>query len=141
MFSAPTGPRAVRAAVARHAFRAGLDEHRVADLCLAAYEVAVNTVVHTGRPGLLALWTRVPGEAAGWEVAEPAAVVCEVQDSGFIEDVLVGRHRCDPADGRGFGLHLVHELCDLVQVDSGPSRGTTVRMTMLLETDAPRPGR
>ncbi|WP_243418030.1 sensor histidine kinase [Actinomycetospora cinnamomea] len=130
VFSAPDGPRIVRHAVAEHALRAGVDEDRVADLCLAAYEVAVNTVVHTGRPGLLALWTRESGSASGWEAAEPAAVVCEVQDSGWIADPLVGRHPCGPADGRGYGLRLAHQLCDLVQVHSDPSLGTTVRMTM-----------
>jgi len=61
VFGAPDGPRVVRRAVAEHALRAGLDEDRAADLSLAAYEVAVNTVVHTGRPGLLSLWTREPG--------------------------------------------------------------------------------
>ncbi len=136
VFSAPTGPRTVRTAVAEHALRAGLDEDRVSDLCLSAYEVAVNTVVHTGRPGLLALWMREQGRSAGWEAAEPAAVVCEVQDSGWISDPLVGRHRCGPAEGRGYGLRLAHELCDLVQVHSDPSLGTTVRMTMYLDAGA-----
>ncbi|WP_208114296.1 sensor histidine kinase [Actinomycetospora succinea] len=123
---APTGPRTVRLAVAEHALRAGLPEDRVADLCLAAYEIAVNTVVHTGRPGLLTLWTRPDGGR------EPAAVVVEVQDSGWIADALVGRHPGGPAEGRGYGLRLVHQLCDLVQVHSDPTAGTTVRMTMHL---------
>jgi anti-sigma regulatory factor (Ser/Thr protein kinase) len=130
VFRAPDGPRAVRIAVAEHALRAGLDEDRAADLSLAAYEVAVNTVVHTGRPGLLALWTREPGASSGREAAEPPAVVCEVQDSGWIADPLVGRHRGGPAEGRGYGLRLAHQLCDLVQVHSDPSLGTTVRMTL-----------
>ena len=128
VFGAPDGPRVVRRAVAEHALRAGLDEDRAADLSLAAYEVAVNTVVHTGRPGLLSLWTREPGRGAG----EPAAVVCEVQDSGWITDPLVGRHRAGPAEGRGYGLSLAHQLCDLVQIHSDPSDGTTVRMTACL---------
>ncbi|GLZ50154.1 anti-sigma regulatory factor [Actinomycetospora sp. NBRC 106375] len=124
VFDAPTGPRVVRTAVAEHAVRAGLDQARAGDLALAAYEVAVNTVLHTGRPGLLALWTR----------ERSAAVVCEIQDSGWIADPLVGRHGCGPADGRGYGLHLAHQLCDLVQVHSDPDLGTTVRMTV----DLPR---
>jgi anti-sigma regulatory factor (Ser/Thr protein kinase) len=136
VFDAPTGPRLVRTAVADHATRAGLDADRVADLALAAYEVAVNTVLHTGRPGLLDLWTRRPGTSRGWEAAEPAAVVCEVQDSGWIADPLVGRHSRGPADGRGYGLRLAHQLCDLVQLHSDPALGTTVRLTMHL----PEPG-
>ncbi|MCD2191899.1 sensor histidine kinase [Actinomycetospora endophytica] len=135
VFDAPGGPRAVRLAVAEHALRAGLDEDRVADLCLAAYEVAVNTVLHTGRPGLLAVWTRGRGSPA----AEPPAVVCEIQDRGWIADPLVGRHGCGPAEGGGYGLHLVNELCDLVQVHSDPSLGTTVRMTMRLADPSPSP--
>lgn len=131
VFTAPSGPRAVRTAVAEHALRAGLDVDRVADLCSAAYEVAVNTVVHTGRPGLLALWTHEAGSGP-----EPAAVVCEVQDSGWIADPLVGRRRPGHADGRGYGLYLAHQLCDLLQVHSDPDLGTTVRMTMYLERDA-----
>ncbi|MFC5138427.1 anti-sigma factor RsbA family regulatory protein [Actinomycetospora rhizophila] len=137
VFDAPTGPRTVRLAVAEHARRAGLAPDRTADLCLAAYEIAVNTVVHTGRPGLLTLWTRKA------DAREPAAVVCEVQDSGWIADPLVGRHAGGPADGRGYGLRLVHQLCDLVQVHSDPAAGTTVRMTMNLpggEWAAPRGG-
>lgn len=140
VFSAPTGPRAVRTAVVEHALRAGLDEDRAADLALASYEVAVNTVVHTGRPGLLALWTRGAG-APGWEAVEPAAVVCEVQDSGWIADPLVGRHPCGPAEGRGYGLRLAHQLCDLVQVHSDPRDGTTVRLTLHLPASGLTPAR
>ncbi|WP_312030305.1 sensor histidine kinase [Actinomycetospora sp. TBRC 11914] len=132
VFAAPSGPRAVRTAVAEHAARAGLAPDRVADLALAAFEVAVNTVLHTGGRGLLAVWTREPGTASGWEADEPPAVVCEVQDGGWIPDPLVGRHRGDPV-GRGYGLRLVHELCDLVRVHTDPALGTTVRMTMYLE--------
>ncbi|WP_433026648.1 ATP-binding protein [Actinomycetospora sp. CA-053990] len=69
---------------------------------------------------------------AGPGRGEPAAVVCEVQDSGWIADPLVGRHRAGPAEGRGYGLGLAHQLCDLVQIHSDPSDGTTVRMTACL---------
>lgn len=136
VFAAPTGPRAVRLAVAEHGAHAGLAADRVADLSLAAYEVAVNTVLHTSGPGLLAVWTREPGAGSGWEAAEPPAVVCEVQDSGWIADPLVGRHRGDPAERRPYGLRLAHQLCDLVRVHSHPTSGTTVRMTMYLDDRA-----
>lgn len=119
VFHAPTGPRTVRRAVAEHARRAGLPDERTSDLCLAAHEVAVNTVVHTDGPGILSLWTTVDG-----------AVVVEVQDGGWIGDPLAGRYPAGPGEGRGFGLRLVHELCDLVQVHTDPAAGTTVRMTM-----------
>ncbi len=132
VFAAPSGPRAVRLAVAEHAASAGLDPDRVADLSLAAYEVAVNTVLHTSRPGLLAVWTRESTVGPGWEAAERPAVVCEFQDSGWIADPLVGRHDGHPSERRGYGLRLAHQLCDLVRVHSDPALGTTVRMTMYL---------
>ncbi len=132
VFAAPSGPRVVRLAVAEHAAAAGLDADRVADLSLAAYEVAVNTVLHTSRPGLMAVWTRDACIGPGWEAAERPAVVCEVQDSGWIADPLVGRHGGHPSERRGFGLRLAHQLCDLVRVHSDPVHGTTVRLTMYL---------
>jgi anti-sigma regulatory factor (Ser/Thr protein kinase) len=118
VYRAPHGPRSVRVAVAEHAARHGLAEERVADLCLAVHEVAVNTVVHTSGPGLLTMW------------AERDAIVCQIEDSGWIRDPLVGRHPPGPADGRGYGLFLAHQLCDLVQVHSDPRDGTTVRLWM-----------
>jgi anti-sigma regulatory factor (Ser/Thr protein kinase) len=121
VYSAPHGPRTVRRAVAEHAAAAGLQAERVADLCLAVHEVAVNTVVHTEGPGILSLWHT--GEA----------VVAEIQDSGFVEDPLVGRYPPGPEDGRGYGLFLTHRLCDLVRMQSTRDGGTTVRMTMYLD--------
>ena len=121
VFSAPHGPRAVRRAVAEHAAGAGMHPDRVADLCLAVHEVALNTVVHTAGRGILSLWHFED------------RVVAEIQDSGHVEDPLVGRHAPGPADGRGYGLYLTHRLCDLVRLHSTRDGGTTVRMTMYLE--------
>ncbi|MDD7938446.1 sensor histidine kinase [Actinomycetospora lutea] len=118
VFTAPHGPRAVRRAVADHAAGAGLSPERVADLCLAVHEVAVNTVVHTEGPGILSLWHTED------------RVVAEIQDSGYIADPLVGRYPPAAADGRGYGLFLTHRLCDLVRLHSAEDGGTTVRMTM-----------
>ncbi|MDD7965991.1 sensor histidine kinase [Actinomycetospora lemnae] len=118
VFGAPDGPRAVRRAVAEHAAGAGLAPERVADLCLAVHEVAVNTVVHTVGRGILSLWHTED------------RVVAEVEDGGWIEDPLVGRYPPGPEDGRGYGLFLTHRLCDLVRVSSSRDGGTTVRMTM-----------
>lgn len=119
VFDAPDGPRVTRHAVAEHALRAGLDAERTADLCLAVHELAVNTLMHTRAPGILTFWTDEDG------------VACEVQDSGWIRDPLAGRHPVGPADGHGYGLYLVHQVCDLVRVRTGPD-GTTVRVSMRL---------
>ncbi|MHC1562106.1 anti-sigma factor RsbA family regulatory protein [Actinomycetospora sp. C-140] len=121
VYTAPHGPRTVRRAVAEHAAAAGLGADRLADLCLAVHEVAVNTVVHTEGPGILSLWHT------------DDRVVVEVQDSGYIADPLVGRHPPGPEDGRGYGLFLTHRLCDLVRMQSTRDGGTTVRMTMYLD--------
>lgn len=121
VFTAPHGPRSVRRAVAEHARRAGLADGRVADLCLAVHEVAVNTVVHTAGPGILSLWE------------EGGSVVAEIQDGGFIADPLAGRYAPDPTDGRGYGLYLTHRLCDLVRVHTTRDAGTTIRMSMRLD--------
>lgn len=119
VYAAPHGPRNVREAVAAHAIRAGLDEKRTTDLCHAVHELAVNTVMHTGARGILSLW-----------VSE-GHITCEIQDSGWIQDPLAGRYPAGPGDARGYGLRLVHEVCDLVLVRSG-SDGTTIRVSMQL---------
>jgi len=110
--------RPVRQQVARCAHEAGLDDDRTADLMLAASEVAANTLHHTTGHGTLTVWS-----AAG-------EVICQVQDSGTIADPLAGRWR--PADRpSGHGLWVVNQVCDLVELRTGPG-GTVVRMHMCL---------
>ena len=105
----------VRRFVSERARATGLDGARLADLMVAVTELASNTMRHGGGAGTLRVW-----EDAGW-------FVCEVRDRGRIVDPLVGRRRptLDNRDGRG--LWLVQQLCDLVQIRSGPA-GTTVRV-------------
>jgi hypothetical protein len=54
-------------------------------------------------------------------------VTCEVRDSGFIAEPLVGRFRPSAAVEGGHGVWLANQLCDLVQVRSSRA-GTTVRL-------------
>ena len=108
--------RAVRQHVTSAARQAGLSGGRAADLALAASEVAANTLRHAGGGGMLHLW--------------PTAdeIICQIMDSGRIDDPLAGRRR--PAeDGSGHGLWVVNQVCDLVQLRSGRA-GTMVRMHM-----------
>jgi anti-sigma regulatory factor (Ser/Thr protein kinase) len=56
-------------------------------------------------------------------------VLCDVQDSGGLDDPLAGRRAPDPDAPDGRGLWLVNHLCDLVQLHSSPA-GTTVRITV-----------
>jgi anti-sigma regulatory factor (Ser/Thr protein kinase) len=106
---------AVRRDVADHASSACVDADRCDDLVLAVHEVAVNSVRHGSGGGELRIWQ------------EDRALVCEVRDRGLIADPMTGRSL--PADDlvRGRGLWMANQLCDLVQVRSGPT-GTTVRL-------------
>ena len=100
---------------------AGLAPERTADLVSAVSELAANTLSHTTGPGTLTMW-RTGGE-----------VVCQAEDTGQITDVLAGTARRDPAAlGGGRGLWLVHQLCDLAQIRTGPG-GTTIRVHMHLD--------
>jgi anti-sigma regulatory factor (Ser/Thr protein kinase) len=110
----------VRHAVSLFAQASGLRRDRAADLVIAVGELAANTVAHANGPGTLTVW------AAGGDI------ICQVSDRGYITDPLAGRLRPGPAADRGGrGLWLVHQLCDLVQLRTGP-RGTLVRVHMRL---------
>jgi anti-sigma regulatory factor (Ser/Thr protein kinase) len=114
---------AVRRWAADRARRAGLAPERVGDLVIAVGELAGNTLLHTSGPGSLSIWV-ADGE-----------IICQVQDSGQISDPLAGTRRLDAADpGRGRGLWVVNQLCDLVEKRTGAS-GTTVRLHMRLPAE------
>jgi anti-sigma regulatory factor (Ser/Thr protein kinase) len=107
----------VRAAVRTFARTAGLVDRRVDDVVLAADELATNSVRHGGGSGMIATWVR------------PDAVVMEFSDAGTITAPLVGRLRPGVRSNGGRGVFLANQVCDLVQIRSGPE-GTRVRVTM-----------
>jgi anti-sigma regulatory factor (Ser/Thr protein kinase) len=107
----------VRTLVLKHAREAGLAEGKANDLVLAVSEVAANTLRHTGSAGTLAVWR------------DDKELVCQVQDEGVITDPLVGQRKPGLDAAGGHGLWLVNQLCDRVELISGPD-GTTVRMHM-----------
>jgi anti-sigma regulatory factor (Ser/Thr protein kinase) len=111
----------VRAFAASQANGLGLPPDRVLDLVLAVGEIASNTFLHTDAGGTLTIWT------AGNEL------VCQVQDSGHIADPLAGRRRPAAGAGHGHGLWLVHQVCDLVELRSGPGE-TVIRLHMRLNS-------
>jgi anti-sigma regulatory factor (Ser/Thr protein kinase) len=114
-----TDLRAVRSLVSSCAARAGATEDLAADLVLAVGEVAANTLRHTGGSGTLHVWhTR-------------AEILCQIDDQGQIADPLVGRLRPAADAPRGHGLWLVNQICDLVELRSGPA-GTSIRLHMSL---------
>jgi anti-sigma regulatory factor (Ser/Thr protein kinase) len=109
--------RPVRSLVTDHSERAGLPDERAGNLVLAASEIAANTLRHSGGAG---------GTMHMWHT--DAEVLCQIQDQGWISDPLAGRTRHAP-DARGHGLWVVNQVCDLVELRSGPA-GTTVRLHM-----------
>ena len=110
----------VRRFTAERARRAGLPPDRVGNLVIAVGELAANTLAHSGGPGSVTVWV------TGREF------VCQVDDTGQITDPLAGRLPKDPAAlGSGRGLWVVQQLCDLVQIRSGPA-GTAIRLHMRL---------
>ena len=110
---------ALRRLVGERARRAGLGADRADDLVLAVHEVSANSVDHGGGGGKLRVWQ------------EPDRLVCEVRDRGRIDDALVGRRTPSAEQGRGRGLWLANQLCDLVQIRSLPD-GTAVRVSAWL---------
>jgi anti-sigma regulatory factor (Ser/Thr protein kinase) len=112
--------RRVRAFVTEHASSAGAAPRRVGDLVLAVGELTANTHRHTSSGGTVSIW------ATGDEL------IGQVQDSGHISDPLAGRRIPAPDQGGGQGIWLVHQLCDLVEVRTGPT-GTVIRLSMQLQ--------
>jgi anti-sigma regulatory factor (Ser/Thr protein kinase) len=108
--------RAARALVSSCAARAGLSATRAADLVLAVSEIAANTLRHARSRGALHVWqTR-------------HELLCQLHDQGHIADPLAGRRRAYSGLG-GQGLWVVHQVCDLVELRTGPS-GTALRLHM-----------
>src|SRR5689334_5867990 len=112
---------AIRSLVATGASAAGLGPGRVADLVVAASELAANSILHGGGRGLATVWD------------DGGTVFVEVADAGTIVDPTVGQVRPDPRAESGRGLYIANQLCDEVLIDSTPI-GTRIRLRM--ETDA-----
>jgi anti-sigma regulatory factor (Ser/Thr protein kinase) len=108
-----------RELIADEADKANLSSGRSTDLVIAVNELVTNSIRHGGGGGKLRVWR------------EDNALVVEVRDSGRIEEPLAGRIRPAPLAAGGRGLWMVNQLCDLVQIRSGPE-GTDVRLRMSL---------
>lgn len=107
----------VRSLIMHCADLAGLNARRAEDMVLAVNEMATNSVRHGGGRGTLRVWQ------------EPGVLLCEVRDAGQIRDPLVGRVRPTVDQIGGFGVWLANQVCDLVQISSGP-QGTAIRLHM-----------
>ncbi len=106
----------IRQLVRRSATTAGLPAARVAEVVLAAHEVAMNALTHG----------RGQGEVRVWSTGEE--LVCEVVDRGpGIEALDAGRLPPDPREPRGRGLWIARQLCELVEIEQADP-GTRVRL-------------
>ncbi len=111
----------VRGFVTDCATAAGLGHERIADLLIAANEIATNAITHGQVPGQLRCWS------------QGGNLVCEISDRGQITDLLGGRTPPGPDSDHGRGLLLAYYLCDLVQIHSDAA-GTTIRLHMAVES-------
>lgn len=107
----------LRRAVADRAQAHGLERSRADDLVIAVNEIATNSLRHGGGRGLLRVWQ------------EAGMLTCEIGDSGRIDQPLAGRRRPQAGQEGGFGMWLVHQCCDLVQVRQFPE-GNVIRVHM-----------
>lgn len=101
---------------------AGMAVERIRDLIIAVGERVANTYRHTGGSEVLSVWV------AGDEL------ICPVRDSGHIADPLAGRHPPAAGGTGGLGLWVVHQLCDLLEIRTGPG-DTRIRLHMRLNGD------
>lgn len=107
----------LRKAVLDHASNNGIPRDRAEDLVVAVNEVAINSLRHGGGKGTLRVWR------------EGGMLTCEVRDGGHLNLPLVGRRRPEANQEGGFGIWVVHQLCDLVQMRTFAD-GTVVRVHM-----------
>ena len=113
--------RGVRLRLSSYGASAGMSEMDQYQLMLAATEVMANSVRHGGGRGHIRV-TRRGGH-----------LIIEVTDHGpgIPRRYLAERPRPRPGRIGMAGLWLVHQLCERVDIDTGP-HGTTVRLTIAL---------
>ena len=110
---------AVRALVRSYADKAGLSEERAVDLVIAVSEIAANTVLHARTAGTLDIWHNAD------------QMICQVTDAGYISDPRAGSRAPQPGATAGYGLWMVRQVCDKVDLRSSEA-GTSIRMHMNL---------
>ena len=106
----------VRAAVAAHAFDAGIAENRVRDVVLAVHELAANAVRHGAGHGRVRLWAT--GDGIRCEVTDPGPP--PAQADGDRPGAGVPDAAQWPVE-HGHGLWLVRKIADQASMESGAS--------------------
>jgi anti-sigma regulatory factor (Ser/Thr protein kinase) len=105
---------AVRAFVSSFARWFGASDDRIGDLQLIATELATCSLRHTDGPCRLAFWQ------------EDGHFICEVRDTGCLDDPLAGRRGYESDTTRGRGLFVVNAVADLVRTHLADD-ATTIR--------------
>jgi hypothetical protein len=101
--------------VRRWAEASGLSVQRSGRLATAMRAITQSSLTRPGHSEVLQLWQ------------DCSALICQIHDPGHVQDPMIGRHAEGQDSPRGRALRLANDLCDLVQVRSGPA-GTTVRV-------------
>lgn len=94
----------LRSEVQRSEVLAPLPRERRPDLVLAISEAAANALRYDYPPRILRLWRN------------GRRVVAEVSGRGRIEDPLSGRRHPGSQASRGWGLWVINQVCDLVEL-------------------------
>jgi anti-sigma regulatory factor (Ser/Thr protein kinase) len=109
--------RQLRRLLRGEAERAGLDGDKADDVLLAVTELVTNLIRHSSGVGELLAW------------GEDGRFACELRDaSGSRPPALAGYTALEVGQEGGWGLALVRQLADLVQV-SGADAGSAIRLT------------
>jgi serine/threonine-protein kinase RsbW len=107
----------------------GMHQSRVEATSVAVVEACLNAMEHGGGQ----MTVRLTGDQDG----DRSRMVVEVEDHGVGFDPATAprnttAHVLGRASKRGWGLTLIHELMDEVQIESKPGR-TLVRMSKYVE--------
>ena len=96
----------------------GFGERRCIDFVLAVNEALGNVLEHADGTGTLTL------------AHDDEHAIAEISDTaGLLTDPDAGRSRPPPDAYRGYGLWLMRELCDRVEI-SADEHGSVVRLSM-----------
>jgi anti-sigma regulatory factor (Ser/Thr protein kinase) len=110
----------VRAFAAAAARQAGLLPGRVRDFVIVVSELAANTLAHAKGPGTLTVWST------------RHELIGQVRDTGHITGPRPGQARPGTV---GHGLWVVRQVCDRIQIRTGPN-GTVIEICMRLSPSA-----
>ncbi|GIH79947.1 ATP-binding protein [Planobispora longispora] len=110
----------LRGRIQRRAALAGLSGERLDNLLIAANEAAINVLEHGGGSGTVSVWQ------------DDSFLTVDVTDSvGSLKPQDAVRDRPEAGASRGFGLWLMGQLCDQLNIQQGAG-GSRVRLRMRL---------